>query len=352
MKKIVAGLTCGRIFKEGAAQRDFVNVSYTRAITAAGALAILLPVGDPACAADYLDRVDGLLLPGGVDVDPDHYGQEPHPNLGEVDGEQDAFEIAVAREAWRRRLPIFAICRGIQLLNVALGGTLIQDLPAQAPSAITGRPLRARIRPTTSWSMKTACSSSLPDREWPSTASITRRSIRPRCVCASWPDPRTASLRPSRAGAPTRYRRPVPPGGDGRLRSGVAGAFPPVCSVAIVDDERGNRMYRREFLKAASALPAAAGFNGAFADKTPRVGLIGTGWYGKCDLFRLIQVAPVEVVSVCDVDSMLAERPTWSRCGRRRRRSRETYADYREMLKEKDLDIVLIGRRTTGTRSR
>ena len=147
MKKIV-GLTCGRAFKDGAAHRDYVNVTYSRALAAAGALAVLLPVGDPADAANYLDRVDGLLLPGGIDVEPHRYGQEPHPDLGEVDGGQDAFEIAIAQEAWRRRMPIFAICRGIQLLNVALGGTLIQDLPAQAPSSIAHRQTAARPETT------------------------------------------------------------------------------------------------------------------------------------------------------------------------------------------------------------
>ncbi len=147
MKRLV-GMTCGRIFKDGAAHRDYVNVTYSRALAAAGALAVLLPVGDPADASGYLDRVDGLLLPGGIDVEPHRYGQEPHPNLGEVDGGQDAFEIAVAREAWRRRMPIFAICRGIQLLNVALGGTLIQDLPAQAPSATAHGQTAARPEAT------------------------------------------------------------------------------------------------------------------------------------------------------------------------------------------------------------
>ena len=135
MKKIV-GLTCGRIFKDGVARRDYVNVTYSRALAAAGGLPVLLPVGDPENASDYLDRMDGLMLPGGIDVEPRRYGQEAHPDLGEVDAGQDAFEIAIALEAWRRRMPIFAICRGIQLLNVALGGTLIQDIPAQSPSAI------------------------------------------------------------------------------------------------------------------------------------------------------------------------------------------------------------------------
>src|SRR5689334_15905573 len=108
MKKIV-GLTCGRIFKDGVPKRDCGSVTYSRALAEAGALAVLLPVGDPADAASYLDRVDGLLMPGGIDVEPHRYGQEPHPMLGDVDAGQDAFEIAVAQEAWKRRMPIFAI---------------------------------------------------------------------------------------------------------------------------------------------------------------------------------------------------------------------------------------------------
>ena len=91
------------------------------------------------------------------------------------------------------------------------------------------------------------------------------------------------------------------------------------------------------------------GYHAAFAAaKKPRVGLIGCGWYGKNDLFRLIQVAPVEVVSLCDVDSkMLAEAPKWSPRQASKKKPR-TYGDYREMLNEKDLDIVLSVRRTTG----
>ena len=78
--------------------------------------------------------------------------------------------------------------------------------------------------------------------------------------------------------------------------------------------------------------------------KTRRVGLIGCGWYGKIDLFRLIQVAPVEVVSLCDVDKhMLAEAASMVATRQASRKTPRTYSDYREMLKEKDLDIVLIG---------
>ena len=78
--------------------------------------------------------------------------------------------------------------------------------------------------------------------------------------------------------------------------------------------------------------------------KPARVGLIGSGWYGKCDLFRLIQVAPVEVVSLCDVDKqMVADAADMVALRQASKKKPRTYGDYREMLKEKDLDIVLIG---------
>jgi predicted dehydrogenase len=105
-------------------------------------------------------------------------------------------------------------------------------------------------------------------------------------------------------------------------------------------------MNRREFLRAgagAGLALSAADYVAAFADQKPRVGLIGCGWYGKCDLCRLIQVAPVEVVSLCDVDKkMLAGAADL--IGQRTKSDKKPrlYGDYREMLKEKDLDIVLV----------
>jgi predicted dehydrogenase len=114
-------------------------------------------------------------------------------------------------------------------------------------------------------------------------------------------------------------------------------------------------MNRRKFLQAGTGLalsaPAiitsakagGARYAPAFQDKKPRVGLIGTGWYGKCDLFRLIQVAPVEVVSLCDVDKkMLADAAEMVAARQASKKTPRTYSDYRAMLKEKDLDIVLI----------
>src|SRR6266508_209375 len=105
-------------------------------------------------------------------------------------------------------------------------------------------------------------------------------------------------------------------------------------------------MNRRKFLKtsatAALALSALPNYAAEFADMKKRVGLIGTGWYGKCDLLRLIQVAPVDVVSPCDVDAkMLAEAADIVAARQGTKKEPRLYRNYREMVKEKDLDIVL-----------
>ncbi len=80
---------------------------------------------------ELLDRVDGLILSGGGDVDPATYGAEPHPLTSLVSPERDAFELALTRRAVDRDLPVLGVCRGIQVLNVAFGGTLLQHLPEQ-----------------------------------------------------------------------------------------------------------------------------------------------------------------------------------------------------------------------------
>ena len=106
-------------------------------------------------------------------------------------------------------------------------------------------------------------------------------------------------------------------------------------------------MNRRDFLQAGAAAMALAQSQllmAELADEKPlRVGLIGCGWYGKCDLFRLLQVAPVEVVSLCDVDKqMLAEAAELTASRQKSKKVPRTYGDYREMLTEKDLDVVLV----------
>lgn len=106
--------------------------SYTAAVAGAGGLPFIIPLGlpEPILRGLY-EQLDGLLLAGGVDVDPLHYGEGHHPQLGRVDAERDATELTLTRWALAEDLPVFGICRGIQLLNVAAGGSLYQDLPAQ-----------------------------------------------------------------------------------------------------------------------------------------------------------------------------------------------------------------------------
>ncbi|MBI2297879.1 MAG: gamma-glutamyl-gamma-aminobutyrate hydrolase family protein [Armatimonadetes bacterium] len=104
------------------------NGSYLGWLERAGALPVLIPNLAPELAGGYLDLLDGLLLTGGLDVHPLLFGAEPDKNLGEVDVPRDRFELPLVRQALERELPIFGICRGIQALNVAAGGTLRQDL--------------------------------------------------------------------------------------------------------------------------------------------------------------------------------------------------------------------------------
>ena len=90
-------------------------------------------------AGEVIDGIDGLLLTGGEDIAPARYGEAPHPSVVDVDPDRDEFEIALVGEARRRNVPIFAICRGIQLLNVACGGTLVQDISSEVAGALEHR---------------------------------------------------------------------------------------------------------------------------------------------------------------------------------------------------------------------
>jgi len=104
---------------------------YATAVQAAGALALLLPPDDAAAQSPdaLLDRIDALLLAGGADIDPASYGAKPHPETKGTWPERDRFELALAHRALERDMPVLGICRGMELLNVALGGTLVQHLP-------------------------------------------------------------------------------------------------------------------------------------------------------------------------------------------------------------------------------
>jgi putative glutamine amidotransferase len=107
-----------------------LGLTYLRAIEVAGALPMVVPPLPDEAIGPLLDRLDGICLSGGPDLDPDTYGASPDPDLGPTEPALDRFELSVARRADARELPILAICRGTQALNVARGGSLIQHLPA------------------------------------------------------------------------------------------------------------------------------------------------------------------------------------------------------------------------------
>ena len=106
-----------------------VPEGYVDALRRAGGIPTLVLPGDPRSPAELLERFDGLLLVGGGDVEPTRYGQEPHAELYGLEPDRDELEIALLHEADRRGLPALCVCRGMQVMNVAFGGTLIQHLP-------------------------------------------------------------------------------------------------------------------------------------------------------------------------------------------------------------------------------
>ncbi|MGH7718449.1 MAG: gamma-glutamyl-gamma-aminobutyrate hydrolase family protein [Gemmatimonadaceae bacterium] len=111
---------------------------YMLALTAVGALPWMIPLlpDDPETLRAIYDRLDGLFLPGGVDMDPAAYGEERHPLCGRTDPQRDRVELALARWAMDDGMPVLGVCRGIQVINVACGGTLFQDVGAQLPRAV------------------------------------------------------------------------------------------------------------------------------------------------------------------------------------------------------------------------
>ena len=137
----VTGLT--RAVSGARPQRSELRLRAQRASCRRNPL-ILSPLLGPELAGQVVESVDGLLLTGGDDMDPSHYGEAPHPSLDPIDPQRDAFELAVFRAARERQVPTLAICRGFQLVNVALGGTLWQDLPSQRPAEIDHRQKGAR----------------------------------------------------------------------------------------------------------------------------------------------------------------------------------------------------------------
>ncbi len=127
------------------AERTGLNSAYVRSVASAGAVPLVLsPMTGPAFAARALDGVDGLVLTGGEDMDPAWYQADPHPRAYPPSRERDLFELALFAAARQRALPVLGICRGIQVINVALGGTLYQDLPSERAGPVDHNPVGAR----------------------------------------------------------------------------------------------------------------------------------------------------------------------------------------------------------------
>lgn len=125
MKPII-GITASENGK-GTSLKD----TYVKRVLEAGGVPIILPSLLTDQIEQLLKRIDGLLLSGGGDIDPNYFGEDPHPYLGEVAPRRDGFEIALAKQALHMNTPILGICRGMQVLNVAAGGNMYQDLSKQ-----------------------------------------------------------------------------------------------------------------------------------------------------------------------------------------------------------------------------
>ncbi|MBX0328949.1 gamma-glutamyl-gamma-aminobutyrate hydrolase family protein [Oscillochloris sp. ZM17-4] len=132
MKRPIIGVSCMNARDAHDSDLMAVRPTYLRAIEAAGGVPLLIHLTDDLDVVRSLYALcDGVLLPGGIDVDPARYGEEPIPELGEVDRQRDEVEIALARWTRDDKKPLMGICRGIQVINVAFGGTLYQDIPSQ-----------------------------------------------------------------------------------------------------------------------------------------------------------------------------------------------------------------------------
>jgi putative glutamine amidotransferase len=124
---------------EAGREEMVLNFHYMRAVSAAGGLPVVMSPQPPEAVPELVARLDGVLIPGGPDIDPASYRDVPRETLGPLFPEIDRFEIAVVLEAERLGVPVFAICRGAQILNVAHGGTLYQDLPAEVGPEVVHR---------------------------------------------------------------------------------------------------------------------------------------------------------------------------------------------------------------------
>jgi putative glutamine amidotransferase len=138
-RRPVIGITVGTCSTRQQNPRFGTNRVYVQSIEDAGGIAVLIPPMARREAVELLDRLDGLMIPGGADVDASFYGETPAPGVEESDKARDNLEMALIRAAEKRRMSVFGICRGQQMVNVVHGGTLYQDIRTQTGSKLKHR---------------------------------------------------------------------------------------------------------------------------------------------------------------------------------------------------------------------
>ena len=149
MAKVVVGITGNEKEMPAMSGIKYVAVAQdlSEGVKQAGGLPIVIPIGKPELAKDYVDMVDKLILSGGQHVDPRFYGQEKEIDSDDYSLARDQFELALIKEALRQKKPIFAVCRGMQLLNVALGGSLHQSIQGHWQEDVSGTSHSLEVRP-------------------------------------------------------------------------------------------------------------------------------------------------------------------------------------------------------------
>lgn len=135
-RKPIIGITGAYVKHNEFMEGVYVHQDYHKSVAVNGGVPIVLPFISPEISLETLHLCDGIILSGGEDVDPRLYGQDPYREIGPTILERDLAEISIAKYALEHNIPLLAICRGVQILNVALGGTLVQDIPSQMKDAI------------------------------------------------------------------------------------------------------------------------------------------------------------------------------------------------------------------------
>lgn len=131
------GITTARRPHAEVRSQIVITEAYVQAVAAAGGCPVMIPLGlSPELLENLLARLDGILFTGGGDIDPASYGAAPHPKVGDVDLDRDGVELYLLEKAVSQELPFLGICRGLQLINVGLGGTLYADISAQRAGAL------------------------------------------------------------------------------------------------------------------------------------------------------------------------------------------------------------------------